>query len=105
MSYDTIGEDMSFVTDTLKEAAETFEEKSKVYGEGYKEFGVIMHSLFPDGLELKTAEDFNRFGVPNMIVSKMARYCKNFQTGGHKDSLLDLSVYSCMLIELDKIKK
>jgi len=88
--------------DILREAASTFESKNEEYGDGWKKFGAIMMSLFPTGLELKTEEDFSRFAILNIMVAKLDRYCKNFNKGGHPDSLIDLSVYSAMLLTLDK---
>ena len=87
--------------DFLKEAAETFKNKSKEYGNSYKNFGKIMMAYFPDGVKLKTEQDFTRFSILNIMISKTDRYCKNFINGGHPDSLLDLSIYSTMLKEID----
>jgi hypothetical protein len=36
-----------------------------------------------------------------MMASKLARYANNFFTGGHADSLEDISVYAQMLREVD----
>lgn len=91
--------------DQLKEAAELFEEKNKEYGSSYKEFGKIMLAYFPDGVVLKTKKDFTRWGMLNIMMSKISRYCNNFTKGGHPDSLNDLSVYSAMLAEIDQLGK
>jgi hypothetical protein len=85
----------------LNDMADLFKQRNALYGSSYKTFGSIMVGLFPDGLNLKTAEDFSRFGMLNMMVSKMDRYTSNFSKGGHPDSLRDLSVYSAMLLETD----
>lgn len=87
--------------DSLRESAEIHEERGKVYGNSYKEFGPILKGLFPEGITLETEEDMNRFAPLMMITVKMQRYCKNFQKGGHHDSLIDISTYSAMLNELD----
>jgi len=87
--------------DFLKEAAETFKNKSKEYGDSYKHFGKIMMAYFPDGVELKTEQDFTRYAMLNIMIAKTDRYCKNFINGGHQDSLVDLAVYSTMLQEID----
>lgn len=89
------------VPEMLREAATTYEERNKLYGDNYKDFGIIMSSLFPTGICLGSVDDFNRFGVLVQIVSKLTRYTHNFGSGGHDDSLLDLAVYSQMLRELD----
>ena len=87
----------------LKEAAKVFKKKGLEYGSSYKEFGKIMIAYFPNGLELKTEKDFTRFGILNMMIAKTDRYNKNFSKNGHQDSLIDLSVYSAMLQEIDNI--
>lgn len=85
----------------MEVAARTYKERNKVYGDSYKRHGSIMKALYPEGVTLETEQDFNRFGVMNMIVSKLCRYSNNFETGGHQDSIHDLGVYSFMLEELD----
>ena len=66
-------------------------------------FRSLMCALFPNGIVLKTPEDHNRFGVLTMIASKLNRYCNNFESGGHADSIHDLGVYAFMLEELDEM--
>jgi len=90
------------VPDMLEEAAETYRERNKIYGDNYKNFGSVMQSLFPGGIECRSVKDFNRLGVLVQVVSKLGRYCEQFEAGGHGDSLLDLAVYSQMLRELDE---
>jgi hypothetical protein len=92
---------MQTVPDLLRKAAGIYEERNKLYGDNYKRFGEIMRCLFPNGLELKSAEDFNRIGIFVQVVSKVTRYGENFVRGGHPDSLDDASVYAMMLQELD----
>jgi hypothetical protein len=89
------------VPELLMRAAKLYEQRNIVYGDNYKRFGPIMALLFPNGIELKTADDFNRFGIFVQVVAKMTRYAENFNRGGHPDSLNDNSVYSMMLQELD----
>ena len=59
-----------------------------------------MKVLFPNGIELKTIDDFNRMGLLNMIVSKLIRYSNQWETK-HKDSMHDLGVYCFMLESYD----
>lgn len=66
----------------------------------YHKHGKVMFALFPNGIELKSVEDFNRYAILDMIVGKLTRYSNNFETG-HEDSLIDLSIYCQMLRELD----
>ena len=89
------------VDDFLKQADATYSERGEVYGESYKNFGTIVKALFPNGIVLKTVEDMNRWGVFQMMLSKLHRYANNFHAGGHSDSLIDLATYSAMLHELD----
>jgi hypothetical protein len=86
---------------SLKQLAELYEQRNKLYGDTYKNHGEVVQKLFPLGITLKTVSDHNRFGVLTMIVSKLCRYASNFERGGHSDSLDDLSVYAQMLNELD----
>lgn len=84
----------------LREALRTYIDRNKVYGDNYKKFGNVMAALYPLGITLKTVEDFNRFGVIVMKVSKLSRYTTNPMVG-HIDSTHDDIVYSAMLEELD----
>lgn len=94
-----------FVPEALRSAAAIYEERNKVYGDNYKRFGLVVAALFPDGISIASAEDpvkaGNRLGVLIQILSKITRYCENFNAGGHADSLDDLAVYAMMLRELD----
>jgi hypothetical protein len=86
--------------DVLLSGAETYRERSKVYGGNYKEFGKVMLALFPNGVVLKTIEDHNRFHLFVQIVTKITRYANSGLT--HIDSVHDAMVYSAMLEELTK---
>jgi hypothetical protein len=94
-----------FVPAALRECADIYEERNKVYGDNYKNFGAVWLALFPDGISTTSAEDpvsaCNRLGVLIQVVSKLTRYCAQFNNGGHADSLTDLAVYAIMLQELD----
>lgn len=89
-------------SEMLRQSAETFEGRDAIYGSVYKSHGSIMTALLPNPVNLQSVEDHNRFGILNMIVSKLSRYCQNFENGGHDDSLLDLSAYAAMLRSLDQ---
>lgn len=93
---------MSRVPEMLRECATVYEERNKLYGDNYKWFGKVMIGLFPNGLTINNVDDWNRLGVFVQAVSKMTRYARNFQDGGHDDSALDNSVYMQMLRELDE---
>jgi len=89
------------VPEYLRSAAEIYEQRNKLYGDNYKEFGNWVDKLFPEGLAVDTPEDFNRLGVLIQMLSKISRYAHNFHKGGHDDSLGDLAIYTMMLKELD----
>ena len=86
----------------LSDAAATYAERRKVYGDNYKRVGRALAALYPDGLHLRTEEDFTRFQLHLQDVVKTCRYAENFLRGGHADSLLDGSVYKAMLASVDK---
>jgi hypothetical protein len=90
-----------YVPTLLREAASTYEQRNKVYGDNYKKFGVVMSALFPEGLVVNSVDDWNRLGTLVQKVSKLTRYIENYSKGGHPDSLLDDIVYTSMLSELD----
>jgi len=91
---------MKTVPEILRDCASTYEERNKIYGDNYKKFGHAMSAIFPNGLCLYTAEDFNRLGVFIQCLSKLTRYSEALTRGGHQDSAHDLSVYAAMLEEL-----
>jgi hypothetical protein len=93
---------MKSVPEMLETAAETYRDRNAVYGDDYKKIGAMYVALFPNGLTVKTADDWQRLALLMAAVGKMRRYTNNFESGGHADSLLDLAVYSTMLKELDE---
>lgn len=88
------------VPELLRACATTYEERNKLYGDNYKKFGRVMEAMFPNGLHLRTIQDFNRYGIFVQCASKLMRYAENLDKGGHQDSAHDLSVYAAMLEEL-----
>lgn len=88
----------------LREAAQTYEQRNPLYGDAYKHYGPTMMAFFPQGLFINEPEDWNRFGLFSMMVSKMTRIANNITVGGHRDSSLDLSVYAAMMTELTEQK-
>lgn len=91
------------VPELMAEAAETFRQRNELYGDSYKHFHEHMMTLFPDGLTLKTADDWRRFGILFYAIGKLVRYANNFGTGGHIDSAHDLGVYAFMLEEVSRM--
>jgi len=92
---------MTVPADHLREMADWFDRKQDQYGPLYKNIGEFMFNILGP-MELKTAEDFGRYYIWSQVLNKLLRYSRNFKTGGHEDSLNDLSIYSMMLRELDK---
>lgn len=86
--------------DLLLEASNVYKERNLLYGNNYHEFGSIMKAFFPNGINLISEADHNRFAVFVHILTKLTRYVKNWKSG-HQDSIRDATVYSAMLEELD----
>jgi hypothetical protein len=84
----------------MERALETYRKRNKVYGNNYKRFGSIMHSLYPNGVKLNTEHQWNRFGIILQLISKLSRYVTDPENG-HLDSIHDAGVYCFMLEELD----
>lgn len=91
----------NFVPSALKELANIYEQRNAVYGDSYHLFGLLLEQLYPDGITLHGADDFNRFVCFFQALGKLTRYAPNFHKGGHIDSLDDCSVYCQMLQQLD----
>jgi len=89
--------------DILEAGAKLYRERNALYGDNYLQFGNIMLTLFPDGLTIKTQEDWNRIGIFVQKISKLTRYTNNWGKGGHPDSVHDDMVYTAMLEEIDAI--
>jgi|SRR6516162_9307468 len=78
-----------------------YEVRNKAYGDSYKEAGAVLAALFPNGLGIQTAEDFNRFCLLVHIITKLSRYCNNFINPTSSDHMKDIAVYATMQLELD----
>ncbi len=102
MSVHTTDKNLT-VPEALRKCADLFESRNPEYGNNYERFGLLIELLFPNGLDLKTISDYNRYGVFTQMIGKIMRYANNFNKG-HPDSLDDLSVYSQMLRDLDNKK-
>lgn len=83
----------------LKRALKTRASRKKIYKGTHIQHGAVMAALYPSGITLRSPEEFARFGVVNMIVSKVCRYTAR-GIAGHPDSAHDLIVYGAMLEEL-----
>jgi hypothetical protein len=85
----------------LYAAAHTFRKKREEYGNNYLVIGKLMAAMFPEGLTVKTEEEWNRLHLFLLSIVKISRYANNYDKGGHADSILDNIVYLAMLHELD----
>lgn len=92
-----------FVPKELADKAKLYEQRNELYGDTYKQLGSVLEQIFPDGIELTTPEDQNRYAILSTMVSKVVRYAANWERGGHDDSLDDICVYAMMLKELDNV--
>lgn len=86
----------------LRDAAATFEERGKIYGDNWLRIGPMLAALFPQGVMLRSPEDFNRFHLFMLKCVKLTRYGVTWDQGGHLDSIHDDVVYSAMLECLDR---
>ena len=86
----------------LSKGADIFRKRNAVYGNNYLNVGKCFIGLFPDGIELKTEDDFNRFHIFMLGVVKLTRYANNWKNGGHLDSSDDAMVYLAMLSSIDE---
>ena len=85
----------------LDDAAETFRRRNSTYGDNYRLFPSVMVGLFPNGLSVKSYEDWMRLQFLVLDVVKTTRYAQNFHSGGHQDSIHDKIVYAAMLESTD----
>jgi hypothetical protein len=81
--------------DLLAEMANTYRERNAVYGDNWKNVGNVMMAMFPEGVELKTADAVNSWHLWELIVVKLTRFANSKLT--HQDSIHDVAVYAAML--------
>ncbi len=84
----------------LEDLAGLYRERNVLYKDNYKRTGVALAAVFPDGVTLRTPDDFTRFHLFAISMMKLSRYAINWGTG-HSDSLRDASVYLAMLDSVD----
>ena len=89
--------------DVLEKVAATLRERGATYKNTYEIHGDVMAALFPEGMQLNTAADFEIFGLMNAIVGKVCRFAATDMT--HIDSVHDLAGYAALaefVLERDK---
>lgn len=84
----------------LQNMANTFKERNLIYGDNYKTVGNVMIALFPDGVNLKTKDDFNLWHLLELMIVKLTRFANSELK--HKDSIHDAAVYAAMVESLMK---
>ena len=92
------------VPQRLGRLADIYEERNALYGDNYIHFGALWRALEDcagKGFVARTDLDKARLGIWVQLVSKFSRYAAQFNSGGHPDTLDDISVYAQMLQELD----
>ncbi len=93
------------VPDMLRKLGDIYAQRGAVYSDNYKHVGAAMLGLFPRGIVVQTAEEFNRLHFIFHLYGKLSRYCMNLKTGGHADSLDDMAVYAMMARECDETER
>lgn len=86
----------------MRLSADVQESRDAEYGTAYKRHGPAIMGLFPEGVQLNSADDHSRFAILTLMFGKLTRYCGSFNRGGHEDSLTDLIAYTAMLKEVDQ---
>lgn len=79
----------------LEEMASTFRERNAVYGNNFDNLGKAMAAIFPNGVTLRTAEDFVRWHLFELQMVKLTRFANSGLT--HPDSIHDAGVYAAMV--------
>ena len=83
--------------------AKIYADRNKQYGDSFIVVGEVMKALFPNGVHLKTSNDQLRYHLLSWGLGKLVRYCQNFESGGHQDSIDDALVYMAMLAFEDEV--
>ncbi len=91
--------------DILEQAGATFRERNAVYKDNADNVGKVMAALFPNGVQIKTAEDHKMYHLFELVIVKLTRFANSGLT--HTDSVHDMAVYAAMcenLAQTHKIK-
>lgn len=84
--------------DILAKMGDTYRQRNEVYGDNYLVVGKVMEILFPEGVLLKTADQFNKWHLFELMIVKLTRFTNSELT--HVDSIEDLAVYAAMVQSL-----
>jgi len=88
--------------DILQEMADTYRERNKVYGDNYKRVGEVMMALFPEGVKIENAHEFNVWHLFELMIVKLTRFSNSELS--HLDSIHDCAVYAAMVESLVRQK-
>lgn len=88
--------------DILQEMADTYRERNKVYGDNYKRVGEVMMALFPQGVKVESAHEFNVWHLFELMIVKLTRFSNSELS--HLDSIHDCAVYAAMVESLVRQK-
>ena len=88
------------IPDRLTALAADFKKRD---ANGHKHYGEVMMGLFPDGVTLGSAKDFNHMYLFANMLSKLSDYAARLKKGGAGGSLDSLSIYAQMAAELDEV--
>jgi multimeric flavodoxin WrbA len=83
------------VPDILNAQIATFIERNTQYGDNWENMGKIVSGLFPNGVDLRTADDFVKWHLFEWAIGKLSRFANSGMT--HLDSLHDAAVYITMV--------
>ena len=83
------------VPEILEEMAATFRDRNAVYGDNWKMVGKLMEAMFPGGVQLNAAADYEVWHLFELKIVKLSRFVISNLT--HADSIHDDAVYSAMI--------
>lgn len=82
--------------DVLRAMAATFEERNANYKDNFRNVGLAMKALHPEGVSLHSDKDHELFHLWSLVIVKLSRFAAaNLE---HKDSIHDAAIY-CAMIE------
>ena len=74
------------IRESFKRSMDTIMEREGQYGAGPLTVGGALASIFPEGVTLRTPEDFARFFYLTMVQMKLSRYANAFHEGSPDSS-------------------
>lgn len=87
------------VPELLRAAAQTFEDRNKVYSSNFKMIGPMVKILFPEGVPPALLYS-DRWHLFELMLVKISRFAISDLT--HQDSIHDCTVYAAMVESLLK---